>query len=82
MGRLRPYLEGQADSRCLSPWHLPPFGPQTRCFLVMGGRRENVRDWLAERSQFELVGPFCQGGFSRTRWKAFRMEFRWRYLVA
>jgi len=72
----------QEDPRSLPPWHLPLFGPQTRCFLAMAGRKENVQDWLAERSQFELVGPFCQEVFSKTRWEAFAWEFRWRFLVA
>ena len=57
---LVPRLASQRDSRSVSPRRLPPFGPQTRCFLVMAGRRENIPDWLAERSQFELVGPFCK----------------------
>jgi hypothetical protein len=67
MGRLGTGLEDQRDSGVLPPMHLSRFGPQTPCFFTMAGRRENVPAWLAERSQFELVGPFCQGGFSRTR---------------
>ena len=47
MGRLGPGLEDQRDSGFLPPVHLPRFGPQTRCFLVLPGRRENVQDWLA-----------------------------------
>jgi hypothetical protein len=58
MGRLGPHLNDQRDSRSLPLVHLARFGPQTRCFLVMAGRRENGQDWLAEGIGFELAVPF------------------------
>ena len=58
MGRWGPGLEDQRDSGSLPPVHLPPFGPQTRCFLAMPRRRENARDWLAEGVGFEPTRPF------------------------
>src|SRR5580700_6210086 len=79
-GPLGAHLEDQRGSRSRPSVHLARFGPQTGWFLAMAGLREDVQDWLAERSRFELVGPFCQEVFSKTRWEAFAWEFRWRFL--